>query len=99
MAFVQFRMSVNGLMESFYPTVLGKNFYPGIVQNEERPVSKDAAYDLQKGNKSNWRRLLLLLGVHLFHFFTRLTSKERALVLIVDGSTFDRFRPNSEELL
>ena len=78
---------------------LGKNFYRGIVNNEELPFGKDAAYEILKGCKSNWRKLLLLLGGQLYHFFDRLTDEERESVLIVDDSCYDRSRSKSVELL
>jgi hypothetical protein len=40
---------------------IGKNFFSGIVINDELPFEKDAAYDLLKGSRSNWRRFLLIL--------------------------------------
>lgn len=77
----------------------GKNFYRGIVLNKELSFGKDAAYEILKSCKSNWRRLLLLIGVQLYGFFNRLTDKERESVLIVDDSTYDRSRSKSVELL
>ena len=43
----------------------GMNFFRGIVQNTELEFLKDAAYDLLKGSKYNWRKLLLLLSVKI----------------------------------
>ena len=34
----------------------GMNFFRGIVQNTELEFLKDAAYDLLKGSKYNWRK-------------------------------------------
>ena len=34
----------------------GMNFFRGIVQNNELEFFKDAAYDLLKGSKYNWRK-------------------------------------------
>jgi len=78
---------------------VGKNFFRGIVTNSELPFGKDAAYDILKGCKANWRRLLLLVGVQLHGFFNRLTNEERESVLIIDDSTYDRSRSKSVELL
>ena len=78
---------------------VGKNFYRDIVINEELPFRKDAAYEMLKGCNSNWRRLLLLLGVRLYEFINRLTDEARESVLIVDDSTYDRFRSKKVELL
>jgi hypothetical protein len=77
----------------------GKNFFRGIVINEELPFGKDAAYDLLKGCTSNWRRLLLVLGARLYGFFNRLTNEARDSVLIVDDSPYDRSRSKMVELL
>lgn len=77
----------------------GKNFFRGIVINDDVPFGKDAAYDLLKGSSSNWRRFLLTLGVGLYRFFNRLTSDERESVLIIDDSTYDRSRSRMVELL
>jgi len=78
---------------------LGKNFFRGIVLNNELPFGKDAAYDLLKGESYNWRRLLLSLGRRLFGVFNRLTSDERESVLILDDSPYDRSRSKKVELL
>lgn len=78
---------------------IGKNFFRGIVINDEMPFGKDAAYDLLKGSRSNWRRFLLTLGVRLYRVFNRLTSEERESVLIIDDSTYDRSRSRMVELL
>jgi hypothetical protein len=78
---------------------IGKNFFRGIVINDEVPFGKDAAYDLLKGPRSNWRRFLLILGVRLYRFFNRLTSDRRESVLIIDDSTYDRSRSKMVELL
>ena len=78
---------------------LGKNFFRGIVINDDVLFGKDAAYDLLKGSHSNWRRFLLTLGVQLYRFFDRLTGDQRESVLIIDDSTYDRSRSKKVELL
>ena len=78
---------------------VGKNFFRGIVINEDLPFGKDAAYELLKCSTYNWRRLLLSLGSLLFVFFNQLTSEDRELVLIVDDSPYDRSRSKMVELL
>ena len=78
---------------------VGKNFFRGIVINDEIPFGKDAAYELLKGARSNWRRVLLTLGVRLYRVFNRLTSDHRDSVLIIDDSTYDRSRSKTVELL
>jgi hypothetical protein len=53
---------------------IGKNFFRGIVLNNELPFGKDAAYELLKGETYNWRRVLLSLGRRLFGIFDRLNA-------------------------
>jgi hypothetical protein len=86
-------------MAIFTLPFVGKNFFRGIVINDELPFGKDAAYELLKGRTSNWRRLLLLLGIRLQGFFNRLTNESRESVLIVDDSPYDRSRSKIVELL
>ena len=78
---------------------IGKNFFRGIVLNNEVPFGKDAAYELLKGETYNWRRILLTLGKRLFVIFNRLTNDERESVLIIDDSPYDRSRSKWVELL
>jgi len=78
---------------------VGKNFFRGIVVNQELSFGKDAAYQLLKGTTYNWRRLLLTLGQRLHRFFNRLTDDEREAVLIIDDSPYDRSRSKLVELL
>jgi hypothetical protein len=87
------------IMAIFTLPFVGKNFFRGIVINDEVAFGKDAAYELLKGCTSNWRRLLLLLGTRLFSFFNRLTDEARDSVLIVDDSPYDRSRSKMVELL
>lgn len=78
---------------------VGKNFFRGIVINQDLPFGKDAAYQLLKGTTYNWRRLLLCLGLRLYNFFNRLTDENRETVLIIDDSLYDRSRSKLVELL
>ena len=78
---------------------IGKNFFRGIVINQELSFGKDAAYELLKGTTYNWRRLLLYLGQRLHNFFNRLTDEDRESVLIIDDSPYDRSRSKLVELL
>jgi len=78
---------------------IGKNFFRGIVINDNAGVGKDAAYDLLKACTYNWRRFLLNLGVRLHNTFHRLTNDQRESVLIIDDSTYDRSRSKKVELL
>ena len=92
--------SVRSLIKTIFTLpFVGKNFFRGIVINEELPFGKDAAYEMLKGCSLNWRHLLLLLGVRLFGFFNRLTDETRESVLIVDDSPYDRSRSKMVELL
>ena len=92
--------SVRSLIKPIFSLpFFGKNFFRGIVINDDASFGKDAAYDLLKGAQSNWRRVLLTLGVRLYRFFNRLTSDERESVLIIDDSTYDRSRSKMVELL
>ncbi len=77
----------------------GNNFYRGIVANKALPFRKNAAYDLLKNPRYNWRRFMMFLAVQVCHFFTRLTDEKREKVLIFDDSTYDRSRSKAVELL
>jgi len=92
--------SVRSLTEAIFTLpFVGKNFFRGIVLNNDLPFGKDAAYQLLKGETYNWRRLLLSLGRRVFGVFNRLTSDERESVLIIDDSPYDRSRSKWVELL
>ena len=92
--------SVRSLIKTIFTLpFVGKNFFRGIVIKDELPFGKDAAYEMLKACNSNWRRLLLLLGVRLYEFINRLTDEKRDSVLIVDDSTYDRSRSKKVELL
>ena len=65
----------------------GNNFYRGIVTNAGLPFNKNAAYELLKNPRYNWRKFMLSLAVQMHNFFSRLTSCEREKVLIFDDST------------
>ncbi len=92
--------SVRSLTKAIFTLpFVGKNFFRGIVLNNDLPFGKDAAYQLLKGETYNWRRLLLSLGRRLFSVFNRLTNDERESVLIIDDSPYDRSRSKWVELL
>ncbi len=78
---------------------MGQNFYRGIVLNQDLPFGKDAAYELLKGVRHNWRKLILSLARKIFLIFNRLTDDDRESVLIIDDSTYDRSRSKTVELL
>lgn len=77
----------------------GNNFYRGIVTNAGLPFKKNAAYDLLKNPRHNWRKFMLSLAVQGTKFFSLLTSDTREKVLIFDDSTYDRSRSKVVELL
>ena len=92
--------SVGSLTKAIFTLpFVGKNFFRGIVLNEDLPFGKDAAYQLLRGSTFNWRRLLLCLARRLFGVFNRLTSEQRETVLIIDDSPYDRSRSKWVELL
>ena len=78
---------------------VGKNFFRGIVINEDLAFGKDAAYQLPKATTYNWRQLLLHLGSRLFAVFNNLRSEDRETVLIIDDSPYDRSRSKMVKLL
>jgi len=77
----------------------GVNFFRGIVQNTELDFLKDAAYDLLKGSRYNWRKFLLQFSCMVIGYITSLTDDDREKVLIIDESTYDRSRSKGVELL
>ena len=77
----------------------GNNFYRGIVTNTKLPFKKNAAYDLLKNPRHNWRKFMMTLAVQVCNFFSMLTNEEREKVLIFDDSTYDRSRSKVVELL
>ena len=77
----------------------GNNFFQGIVKNKALPFKKDAAYDLLKNPRHNWRKFMLILAIKAVNFFNRLTDEKREKVLIIDDSAYDRSRPKAVELL
>lgn len=92
--------SVRSLTQAIFTlSFAGKNFYRGIVLNQDLPFGKDAAYELLKGVRHNWRRLILSLARRIFLVFNRLTDDDRESVFILDDSTYDRSRSKTVELL
>ena len=77
----------------------GNNFFRGIVTNASLPFRKNAAYELLKNPRHNWRKFLLILAAQVANYFSLLTSEEREKVLIFDDSTYDRSRSKVVELL
>lgn len=77
----------------------GNNFFRGVVTNGSLPFKKNAAYELLKNPRHNWRKFLLVLAAQVASFFSRLTNDTREKVLIFDDSTYDRSRSKAVELL
>ena len=77
----------------------GNNFFRGIVSDNRQEFKKDAAYELLKAPRYNWRKLLLLLAVRIVCVLGLLTDKDRKKVLIIDDSTYDRSHSKFVELL
>ena len=77
----------------------GKNFFRGIAKNQMLGFGKDAAYNLLRNPRHNWRKLMLGLAVKIVTVFSLLTDSERKKVLIFDSSTYDRNRSKKVELL
>lgn len=77
----------------------GNNFFRGIATGKRQEFKKDAAYELLKGPRYNWRKLLLFLAVRIVGVLGLLTDKDRKKVLIIDDSTYDRSHSKFVELL
>ncbi len=77
----------------------GNNFFRGVATNDSLPFKKNAAYELLKSPRHNWRKFLLVLAVQVASFFSRLSIDSREKVLIFDDSTYDRSRSKTVELL
>ena len=77
----------------------GNSFFRVVVTNDSLPIKKNAAYELLKSPRHNWRKFLLVLAIQVVSFFSRLSSDSREEVLIFDDSTYDRSRPKAVELL
>lgn len=77
----------------------GVNFSRGIVLNSSLGFGKDAAYELLRNPRHNWRKFLLALTAIMVRFFAVLTDNDREKVLILDDSTYDRSRSKKVELL
>jgi len=75
------------------------NFYRGIVLEDQLGFGKDAAYNLLRNPRANWRRFLLLLSTMLCRAVSLLTSEERGKVLVIDDSSYDRRHSRKVELL
>ncbi len=77
-----------------------KNFYQGIVKNEDIAFKKSVAYDFLNNRQYNWRLFLLkVVSIVIRQFAKPLTNKDRQDVLIIDDTTYPRNRSSCVELL
>jgi hypothetical protein len=78
----------------------GKNLYRTLDMNpSEVAFGKNTAYRFLNSSSYNWSKLLLLLVTAIIYGINKLTSDDRATVLIVDDSLYNRSRSNKVELL
>ena len=70
-----------------------------LKQSSGHEFGKDTVYRFLNSSRHNWRRFLLLLSAAVVQRMSRLTSDDRADVLIVDDSLFSRNRSKKVELL
>lgn len=88
------------LKELFGLIFSGKNLFRTLKMNpEDISFKKNTAYRLLNSSSFNWARLLLLLITMIISKINSLTSEDRASVLIVDDSLYDRSRSKKVELL
>lgn len=82
----------------FQIVFLGRNL-SRLLNNASTGFEKDTVYRFLNSPRHNWRKFLLLLAVAVVQRFSKLTSDDRANVLIVDDSLYDRSRSKKVELL
>ncbi len=88
------------LKEIFGLVFSGKNLFRTLKMNpEDMSFKKNTAYRFLNSSRYNWARLLLLLATIVIDSINKLTSDDRASVLIVDDSLYDRSRSKKVELL
>ena len=88
------------LKEIFGLIFSGKNLFRTLKMNPDNiSFKKNTAYRFLNSSSFNWARLLLLLTTHIIGVINRLTSEDRATVLIADDSLYDRSRSKKVELL
>lgn len=77
-----------------------KNFYQGIINNEDIEFNKSVAYDFLNNRQYNWRIFLLkVVSIVISQFIKPLTNDERQDVLIIDDTSYPRNRSSCVELL
>jgi hypothetical protein len=88
------------LKQLFALVFSGKNLYRNLDMNpDDIGFKKNTAYRFLNSSSYNWSKLLLLLVTAIISGINKLTSDDRATVLIVDDSLFNRSRSNKVELL
>lgn len=88
------------LKELFGLIFSGKNLFRTLKMNpDDISFKKNTAYRFLNSSNFNWSRLLLLLVTMIIARINSLTSDDRANVLIVDDSLYDRSRSKKVELL
>ena len=92
--------SVRSLTQTIFTlSFTGRIFTAVLFSTRICRLGKDAAYELLKGVRHNWRKLILALARRIFLIFNRLTDEDRESVFIIDDSTYDRSRSKTVELL
>lgn len=79
----------------FTPPFVEKNFFRGIVTNQDLPFGKNATYQLFKETTCNWRWFFLCPGQRLHSFFNK---NRETILIIIDGNPYDHSRPKLVEL-
>ncbi|WP_206920077.1 IS4 family transposase [Alicyclobacillus acidoterrestris] len=82
----------------FQIVFLGRNV-SRLLNDASTDFEKDTVYRFLNSPRHNWRKFLLSLAVAVVQRFSKLTSDDRADVLIVDDSLYDRSRSKKVELL
>ncbi len=85
----------------FMLVFIGKNLFQFLESkgSEESP-EKDSFYRFLNSSRYNWRKFLLMLSSQVIKdTVSILTSEERAKVLIIDDSVYNRSRSKTVELL
>jgi len=60
----------------------GNNFFQGIVKNKALPFKKDAAYELLKNPRHNWRKFMLVLVIKIISFLQMIKEKKSLSLMI-----------------
>ena len=76
-----------------------KNFFQGIVKNQNIRIGKDSVYQFLNTPTYNWRHFTSLLWSRIYILIRDLLDDASEEVLIFDDSTYDRSRSKKVELL